>query len=602
VVGSDAWQHIFLQGLRIDLVLVGYVLIVPAAATLLSIKMPRWREPAAVFSQYYCAMVLVLIFYLELASPPFIEEYDSRPNYLFVEYLMYPKEVFSTLWKEYKVNLLAAGVLVPLVFVAGVRIFSFRKACTARISGLAFLMLLVFSPALLTLMIRSSVGHRPINPAKVAFSKDPLVNDLVLNSTYSMFYSLYQKYRHDSRYTPLGGISDKRMLKLLEERAAMQEASDVDLPFKPYNVVVILEESLGAEFVGSLGGPPITPYLDKLRHEGIWFNSLYATGTRSVNGIEAVIAGFPPSSSRSVIKLPKAQRGFFTFAHVFAEFGYRSTFIYGGEAHFDNMKSFLLNNGFSEIIEKSDFEDPVFVGSWGVSDEDIFQAAHQKLLETKEVPSFLFIFTVSNHSPWEYPSGRIEAFEDPPNTRNNTVKYADYALGTFIEKAKSSDYWDRTVFLIVADHNSRVYGADLVPIERFHIPGLILGAMIEPREVSSVVSQIDLLPTVLELIGIEGCHPSIGDNVLSAALGEGRAIMQYNESQAYMEGGKVVVSNQKKQQQFFNYIGGHLVSADTADKALSERALAHYNWPAYVYHNGLYSSAEFEGKENRCAL
>ena len=230
------------------------------------------------------------------------------------------------------------------------------------------------------------------------------------------------------------------------------------MPEKPYNVVIILEERLGAEFVGKLGGLPLTPNLDKLSKEGLWFDNLYATGTRSVRGIEAVTTGFLPTPARSVVKLGKSQRGFFSLASFLSERGYHNQFIYGGESTFDNMKGFFLGNGFQQIVDQKDIKEPAFTGSWGASDGDLFDKAHKLFSHQTDKPFFSLIFSSSNHSPFEFPDNAVELYEQPKNTVNNAVKYADHALGRFFEKARQSNYWNNTIFLVVADHNSRVYG------------------------------------------------------------------------------------------------------------------------------------------------
>lgn len=304
------------------------------------------------------------------------------------------------------------------------------------------------------------------------------------------------------------------------------------------NLVIILQESLGATFVESLGGVPVTPNLEKLKEEGIWFEQLYATGTRSVRGIEAVITGFQPTPADSTVKLSKSQKNFFTIAALLAKQGYSTEFIYGGESHFDNMRGFFTGNGFKHIVEQKDYKNPVFVGSWGASDEDLLNKTHEQLLQHHQngKPFFTLAFSSSNHAPFEFPEGRIELYEQPKATDNNAVKYADYAIGEFIKKAKNSPYWKDTVFLIVADHDIRVRGDTLVPIERFHIPGLILGADIKPQRLTSVTSQIDLPVTVLSLMGISAQHPMTGRDLSSeAADTEGRAMMQYNDNFAWME-------------------------------------------------------------------
>src|SRR5690606_26669033 len=167
-------------------------------------------------------------------------------------------------------------------------------------------------------------------------------------------------------------------------------------------------ESLGAKYTGHLGGLDLTPNLDALSRQAWTFTRAYATGTRSVRGLEALVAGFPPSLSDAVLRLPDAQAGFFTLAQLLRTQGYRSRFIYGGEAHFDNMKGFFLGNGFDELYDRKSFHQPAFVGTWGVSDEDMFDKLHELLSRPGDAPTLTLTFSVSNHSPWEYPVGRIQ--------------------------------------------------------------------------------------------------------------------------------------------------------------------------------------------------
>ena len=348
---------------------------------------------------------------------------------------------------------------------------------------------------------------------------------------------------------------------------------------------------MGSEFVGSLGGKNLTPNLDGLSDEGIWFERLYATGTRSVRGIEAIVSGFPPTAKRSVVKLTDTQKNFFTIANVLEKHNYQTSFIYGGSAHFDNMRRFFLNNGFQKVIDQKDFEDPQFTATWGVSDEDLFLKAHEYLEAQGDQPFFSLVFTSSNHKPFEIPAGKVESRTGPEAAQEMAVAYADYALGEFLAMARASNYWDNTVFLVVSDHNSRVKGAHLVPIEHFHIPGVILGSGIEPRLVPGITSQIDLLPTLLSLLGVDSRHPAIGRDLtlLEWKQGSGRAQMQYHDTQGWMVDGKVVIMRRKLPMQTFLYEpNGNLRLDPAANDALEQQALAHALWPVMMIKNKSY--------------
>ena len=602
VVAADGLLFVLLQGLRFDLVLLGIILIIPLTVSPLVLLfkqlMPVWK----VAVPFYLGLCFIAIVFVELSTPSFINQFDLRPNVLYVEYLKYPKEVMATLWEAYKLQLIITVVFSVVSFrwlykrlnnsAQNVRVVNWKQA-------------LIYTPVLLLLsvmMARSTLAMRAVNPSTVAFSSDPMVNTLSFSSAYSVMYALLEMSSENKANAQYGQMDEKEVIGIVKREMQIDAASfsagvqstqhthkASHKREKPLNLVIVLEESLGAEFVGSLGGLPLTPELDALTKEGLWFDNLYATGTRSVRGIEAVITGFTPTPLRSVVKLGKSQTNFFTLAQLLKSKGYDTSFIYGGEAHFDNMKRFFANNGFSHIIDENDFDNPVFYGSWGASDEDVFTKAHETFSAYQgDKPFFSLVFTSSNHDPFEFPAGRVKSYDTEKQTVNNAVQYADYALGDFIRKAKQSAYWENTLFLVVADHNSRVYGADLVPIERFHIPALILGADVTPQCYSHLASQIDLLPTVLSFMGVDAEYPAIGHD-LTQAEGPGRAIMQFANTQAYMkEDGNVVIMQKNKAPAQYVYEHKHLKLAAKQDSAFIKTALAHSIWSLQSYLNSDY--------------
>lgn len=603
VLAVDMLATIFVQGLRFDLVLLGLAMVIPVLVFPLVASTGRLVRIWRLLLRFYLPAVLLFVLFMEISTPSFIEQFDSRPNILFVEYLNHPREVLATLWAAYKLPLIIVFVMLPVIAVSFSREF---RGAAQRVEPTGVLPALLLFPLLLIAcvgLIRSTLDHRSVNPSTVALSTDPLVNDLALSSSYTLLYSIYETRHEGQGGFRYANIPDSEVIQSVrsEMRVSPEDFKSEVLPTlhtqhgaatsgRRKNLVIVIEESLGAEFVGALGGLPLTPNLDSLSKEGIWLTNLYATGTRSVRGLEAIVSGYTPTPARSVVKLPKAQRNFFTLAELLGAEGYETSFIYGGEAQFDNMRRFFINNGFGHIIDEKDYVDPVFVGSWGVSDEDLFARADEEFERAGDVPFFSVVFTSSNHSPYQFPEGRIKLFDPDKNTVNNAVKYADHALGGFFRKAKQSSYWDDTVFLVVADHNSRVYGDQVIPVDRFHIPGLILGASVEAGSIDTVASQIDLAPTLLSLIDYHGEHPMIGRDLTAAASRErpGRAIMQFYSTQAYMEGDRVIVMQRGQPLEQFRYVDRRLVSALGVDEALSEKALAHSVWSSLAYEKSLY--------------
>lgn len=597
--------YMLLQGLRADLIFAGLWLMLPVLlAPFLAGKkyFAWWRR----LSHFWVLLGLCLVIFIEVSTPQFILQYDIRPNRLYIEYLKYPKEVFSTLWQGYRAMLLSGIALTVVLLWLLNRFFIRLSATTQPYAGKTLWLSWPLVVVLVFAAVRSTTEHRPANPAMFAITSDALVNSLIISSPYSVFYALYNM-KHEARSSEIyGKLADEEMLKLALDWPWLKSDSfsDATLPtlhhhkagikrHQPLNLVIILQESLGATFVASLGGVRVTPELEKLKDDGWWFEQMYATGTRSVRGIEAVVSGFMPTPAQSTVKLSLSQQNFYTLGSTLSQLGYNTSFIYGGEAHFDNMRSFFTGNDIHQIIDRQHMINPVFVGSWGASDEDLYTAAakHFNDMHQQQKPFFSLVFTSSNHTPFEFPDGRISLHEQPKATMNNAVKYADYALGKFIAEAKLQPYWQNTLFVIVADHDNRVYGNNLVPVEKFHIPALILGADLTAKHIKPVASQIDLAPTLLSLMGISSSTPLMGRDFSQDDTSPGRALMQFDQYFALMEEQQVTILRPGQpavSAQYDPRLKNLQLSEQEPDNNTVKRALAQVLLPSYLYRRQLY--------------
>lgn len=597
VSAVDGIWPVILGGWRIDLVMVGMMIVIPAACApwfghfRLAEKMTAWWFRA-------CWFLLVL---LEASTPQFIAEYDTRPNRLYFEYLGHPREVFGMLWEGYKLVILGAVIVIGLSMWLGFRLFKPGRPDRALrwwwrpVMGLALISLCVMS-------IRGTLDHRPINASTVAFGNDAMVNTLALNSFWNVTNAAYLMQNEKSSFDLYGKMPIDELTQIVRSAAGLPETMlDPHLPSlhaqlasvkrdKPLNLVIILQESLGAQYSKKLGGVGWTPELDALGKEGWWFERAYATGTRSVRGLEAISTGFFPTPAQAVLTLPRSQTGFFTIAELLGRHGYFSRFIYGGEAHFDNMRGFFLGNGFNEVVDLPKFVAPKFVGSWGASDEDMFNELDRVLRTDSDRPTFSMAFSVSNHSPWEYPQGRIVP-EGEPAAVNNTVRYADWAIGEFFKKARQAPYWNNTIFLVVADHDARVSG-NLVPVKHFQIPALILGPGVAPKSDPQVMSQVDLAPTLLSLMGIDTVHPMLGNDLTRRPAN--RAMMQFGDNYGYLKadpvnGDRLVVLEPGKPARTSTYSAPDGYTPIAPDATQEREALAHVLWPSWAYREQRYA-------------
>ena len=305
-----AWQdvlQIFCGALRIDISTICYLLLLPA---LLACLLPSSAALTALLRTLMAAFLLIGIF-MEAVSVPFIQEYDLRPNRLFLEYLVYPDEVLGMLASGYKTEIAAV-----LAVMAAAALLLLGRQGTGGLLGLAFagpgsagavrrLILALLVAALGVLGARGTLSHRPLNVASVAFSSDAMLNDLTLNSTYSVIFAALQMVHEDNALTQYPPLSEQRIIERVrsslavpasdfrEDIAPMWAYHEAVWDGTPRNIVIILLESHGAQYVKSLGGTDLSPHLDALLQEGWALHRLYATGTRSVRGIEAVVSGFP---------------------------------------------------------------------------------------------------------------------------------------------------------------------------------------------------------------------------------------------------------------------------------------------------------------------
>ncbi|MGN0908183.1 MAG: LTA synthase family protein [Succinivibrio sp.] len=444
---SGVFFPVFVEGLRSDFSIACTSYALPLVLLALMQIAGRAPAPLRFLVRLMLCLALTAHVFLEIATPPFIAEYGVRPNRLFIDYLVYPKEVISTL---------AGGHLGAVVATLAASIACFAAAWKwpGSLLGSSYstggrargALALVALAAVIPLGIRSTAGHRPLNPSMLSFSGEPLLDSLPVNSSFNVFYAA----RHYGDYELSEGQiyafdSEEHVKETALSMSARNEpfAADAKCPInqsiEPHaapsrrlNVVIVLEESMGADFVKSLGGLPLTPELEKLKGQGWWFSSMIAAGHRSVRGIEAVTAGFPPSPLSSQVRLDHASP-IATLMEIYRTLGYDTSFIYGGESHFDNMRTYFMYNGTQSVTEQKDYANPSFTASWGVSDEDLFARADENFSKLhKEGRNFMsVVFTSSFHDPFDIPQGKVDisGIQTSEPARMAAVKYADYALG-----------------------------------------------------------------------------------------------------------------------------------------------------------------------------
>jgi len=530
---------------------------------LLLILPPRWLKKDFMIRLTGIAFYLLLFgfLYLQAVEFFFFDEFDSRFNLIAVDYLMYPNEVFINLWESYPVVWFLFGFLILTTAVykllwppirESIQNYSSNKRPWARIT--AHTMLVV----ILALFLSTD---------SLSYSSNRVKNEISANGISSFFNALLtDELDYDLYYSTLPreeAFSIMRQhLSSSGGKLTSEDTLDIHRQFESkqnglgkLNVIILSEESLGAGFIGTYGDTRgLSPNFDRLAKEGLLFKNAYATGTRTVRGLEAMSTSFPPIPSESIVKRP-GNENIANWGMVLKQHGYHSSFIYGGFGMFDNMNHFFGSNGF-ELSDRTDIKNQTFANIWGVCDEDLFKHAisYYDQVEATGKPFFSIVMTTSNHKPYTFPSG-IPGIPPSGGGRDAGVKYADYAIGKFFEEAPKHSWYKNSIIIVMADHDARVYGRALVPIERYRIPLLLIApGKIAPREEQVRISQIDLMPTVLGLLGLDYTGPFYGSDVLVPGTPSDRAVLvSHNHDVAIFNGKELSVLGLQKKRTTYSY-------------------------------------------------
>jgi len=577
-------MQIFGVGLFFDLLVVLYINTIGSFINLfITDKSLKSRFNRFTSLVQYFIYIFVFVF-TGVAEFFFWNEFTARFNFIAVDYLIYTQEVVNNIWQSYPMVWLFAGMglISAILFAATCKIYArgFSAATTFRKRALIFGVMAMLS--CLSLRVNNSMAE---------LSDNRITNELSKNGIYSVFSAFRQNvlsykdfyltidipkafsnlrkeygFKSDGPLT----IKDFTLKRTIESPGAE----------KHLNVVMIVVESLSAKYLGCFGSTQgLTPKLDAIAEQSLVFTNLYATGTRTTRGLEAIALSVPPTPGRSVVKRPD-NHGLFTLGTIFNEKGYETEFLYGGRGFFDNMNSFFGGNGF-KILDQTNFskEEVRFSNAWGVCDEDLFAKTLRECDQNNAsgTPFFKLIMTTSNHRPYTHPE--IPGISSDC-TRENAVKYTDYAIGDFIQQARSKPWFENTVFIVVADHCANSAGKLDIEIAKYHIPLIIYSpAHVQPKVVKALSSQIDLGPTLLGLLNFNYTSEFYGKDILNDP--PGRAFIATYQKIGLYNGQMFYVLVPGKQYEVFSVENGQEAPASVSPDQM-ETTITFYQTAGYL--------------------
>ncbi|WGQ10787.1 LTA synthase family protein [Pedobacter gandavensis] len=553
-------------------------------------------------------MILIAVFSF-FAEFTFWGEFESRFNFIAVDYLIYTYEVINNINESYPLPYLIVGVVAITVTILLIIIRSGSFSDSFR-SNTRFRFRITHS---VSMWLVIAIYAMAIDNSWAEKSENRYQNELSKAGVYSFFSAFKNNELNYQQFYSL--LSDEQAFAITRDLLKTSGSSFIGstqsirkkvtatpgLQNSP-NVIMIVLESFSADFMGKFGNEQsITPVLDSLADQSLFFTNMYATGTRTVRGMEALSLAVPPTPGNSIVRR-KNNKQLSTIGSIFANKGYKTTFFYGGDGYFDNMNQYFGNNGFN-IVDRGrklaigdDYKtdrkriansEVNFENAWGISDEDLYGAVIKDAdAKFSAKQSFYnFVMTTSNHRPFTYPKGKI----DIPSglNRDGAVKYTDYAIGQFLKKARTKPWFSNTVFIIISDHCASSAGKNEIDVDKYHIPAMIYnlpGA--SPSRVEKVCSQIDLYPTLFSVLNWSYTNNNYGLNVLDSNYTP-RALIATYQKLGYMRNDSLVILSPRRKVEsfYYNRSSNEQYPQKVSDQLIKE-AISSYQTAYHLYSKG----------------
>lgn len=555
------------------------------------------------------AVACYVFFFTAVAEWLFWDEFGARFNFIAVDYLLYTHEVIGNIWESYPTGklLIALGLAAAAVTaLLARRIWRWSAAPAGWRFGLGAAAVHAALVAVFALFVNSDQKNR---------SDQDATNELAGNGIYEFFAAVRRNELSFERYYATLPIADALATVrgafagtawINPEGGGVERLEPGKGAERKLNVVLVSIESLGAEFLGAYGDPRgLTPNLDRLSKESLWFSRVYATGNRTVRGLEALSLSLPPTPGQSIVRRP-GNENLFSLGSVFEDKGYGAIFAYGGYGYFDNMNDYFSANHLRAVDRRNIPAARIeFENVWGVADEHLYDQAIEEIDREKAAhggrPVFVHVMTTSNHRPYTYPPGRIDI--PSGKGREGAVKYTDYAVGHLIAQARKRPWFNDTIFVITADHGASARGTAQIPVDRYLIPVFVYApAHVAPRRIDRLMSQIDIPPTLLGLLDFRYYTKFLGRDILRSAPETDRAFVGNFQTLAMMKDDRIVVLQPKRKVDTYRLQDGRTYLPLPAEAALTREAIAFYQVASHVFRNGLFLHEKQIGPEKRAPL
>jgi phosphoglycerol transferase MdoB-like AlkP superfamily enzyme len=426
------------------------------------------------------------------------------------------REVWASIYNQPLFFILLAFILLFGILIISLNIIVIGKESFQPVNKIfSSFFILIFTTATLIIPIRGGLQLAPLNQSSVYFSENIFLNQASLNAPWNFIFSIINKSKFSKNpYDYLDSKSAKSIVDSLYqtngENFTLVNIKSDTLP----NIIFIIWESLTSKVINrKVGDIYVTPGLNNLINEGIYFSNMYASGDRTDKGLVALLSGFPAQAVTSIIKEPSKSEKLPSLSEVLTGFGYRPAFYYGGELEFANIKSYLINGGYLDLVSINDFKKEDRNSKWGAHDGVVMKRL-LKDISTKTTPFFYTWLTLSSHEPFETPTPTVIEGNTEELQFYNSLQYTDSVVYQFVKQCQAKDWWNNTLIIICADHGHRLPQTGK-KADDFKIPALLLGGLVKNKQVviDEICSQTDLAPTLVKTFDINNNLFKWGRNI-----------------------------------------------------------------------------------------
>lgn len=472
-------------------------------------------------------LFIATIFFINTIDIFFYKQFGTRVNLLAEEAGNDPGKILPGIWKMFPV--------LTTLFLFAVFIFIFlrihRKIFNASaISAGAPTNFKWSSLTVLLLAAFSFLYYGPPLWTLAEFSSSPVFNQAAMNGAYTLAKSYQQRKIYENDIPAFDYVKEEEALKtLLDSIKAGSEsmvpgivptlrtlAKSDTVSFRKKNIVIILLESYGTKYIGRMNeGKGFSPMFDTISELGIFCTKFKSNGPRTQNGIMSAVSGFPSVLGVN-LQRRKGTSQYSTLGNILLTEGYETKFIHNGHADYDDMDKFMRQGGFEEVFDVNNYSKWRMKNEWGVSDEDLYEKAYEKIWNTGGRPVLSVLLTMSNHGPYDLPDEFREAHPEVQGMTKPQAAfyYSDFALGHFLEKCRQHPQYKNTLFVIIADHGEAYEPTDN-ECKIFHIPALFLNFSKPNGLFEQPASQCDIPTTIVAELNYKGNYHFIGQNIFS---------------------------------------------------------------------------------------